>query len=1125
MTQPPEHVEARLPMRSFSPFPIEGGSRLSAGRARRLWSVEIAVFLIALIPRVLSLNAFVTWDEPYWTYGGIRFLTALQEGRLADTLIIGQPAVTTLALTAGQIALRAAFGGPTTATEIRQLGHVAEYDPFDVTLVRRLAVFWQGAPLLVALLTALAVAGIYRLVRRLFDPRTAFVGALFLAWDPFFLAHSRVLALDALLASFMFLSILTLLVAQKPTLSQTSALGPGDGTSFAASQSKLHCIVLSGILAGLAALTKSAGLFLVPFCAGYLFVHAWRGERVSRRARIRAAVQAWLGWVAILVATYVIAWPAMWANPIGTLQETIGTGLFYVHNTSEHTFFFGKAVPAPGPLFYPATFALRITPLTLAGVVLVLCMKSRLSHGIFLLVYAGLFMLLMSILTTKFDRYLLPIFPALDLAAAAGWVAVTQNRRTLTLVTWALIGVQSIYILSFHPYYLSYYNPLVGGGQTAVRVLPVGWGEGMEQAARSLSLKPGAPDLRVAAWGMMGLAPFFPGKLAPLTRIGMLSADYVVVYSDDLQANLPLTHLYHDQVTPEAVIRAHGIDYAWIYPNIRFRVPMAYVESQTQPGDVILVNQPDSAPERYAGTVPLFSIDPEHGESGVAATLNQVAAGRRRLWLLEFTDPELSPDRQGWVRYQLDTHAYRLEDSTQGNVRVTAYRLPDPPTFRAAAPAPLAVDFGGELRLIGADTDSARAAWGRALGVVLDWEAPGNISTDLDAFLYLEDAQGNRWGQGDAPIQDETGRRTGSWPPGMHGQSRHRLQLLAGTPPGRYVLKAGVYVARTGARVGLSAPAPGTALTEVNLGEVEVVQSPMATAVEDLHITHPLDREATPEVELLGYDVGQTAVGPGQSLPLTLFWRARASMHQDYRLQLELRGPDGTLQASDEVLPAGAGYPTSRWRPGEVLRGQYQLRVARTAPGGPANLVAKWVAPGGIVAEWPLAEVMVRKVQRRFDVPNIQNPCYAELGEVATFLGYDLTVQGSKLKIEGLKAQDNNNVRPATLNLQLILYWRAHELIRRNYTVFVHVLDTTGNITVQRDTPPVSGTRPTTGWVPGEVITDSYEIALPAEAEPGEYTIAIGMYDPTTGERLPVHGIVNTEAQDRIMLPARVEIR
>ncbi len=705
--------------------------------------------------------------------------------------------------------------------------------------------------------------------------------------------------------------------------------------------------------------------------------------------------------------------------------------------------------------------------------------------------------------------------------------------------------------MSYHPYYLSYYNPLAGSSQTAVRVLPVGWGEGMEQAARSLSQKPNAQDLRVAAWGMVGLAPFFPGKLGPLTPLGMLAADYVVVYSDDLQTNFPLSRLYHNQVTPETVIRAHGIDYAWIYPNTRFRAPMAAIESRAQPGDAILVNVPLPGAERYAGTVPLFTLDVEGGESAVIARLNQIATERRRLWLLEFTDPKLAADRQGWARYQLDTHAYLLEDFTEGNVRITAYRLPESPGFRAATPGPLAVDFGGQLRLAGADLGTAVAEWGRSLGVVLAWESIANTTADLNAFLHLEDTQGNRWGQGDAPIEDDEGRRTAHWPVGTHGQSRHRLQLLAGTPPGHYRLKAGVYVASTGARVSPSVPAPGSPLTGVILGEVEVVRSPVAVTVKDLGITHPLNNQPAAEVELLGFDLRQTTIGPGRTLPLDLFWRAPAEVRQDYRLRLELYGPDGTVQAAEEYPLVSPDYPTTHWQAGEALRGQYHLRVDRMVPGGPTNLVASLLAPTGVAATWLLTEVTVQTVQRRFEVPEIRFPYRARLGEGVTFLGYDMLACREARELE---SKGERETLSAPLNAQscgpssgleteslphdcallllcppapllLTLYWQARSPMNDSFHVFVHLLDDQGQIRGQRDQVPAAEGRPTTSWVASEIITDTYQVPLAEGAPPGEYRIAIGMYNPTTGEHLPLRDTVPVTNQDQIVLPIKVQFR
>jgi len=45
------------------------------------------LFLLVLLPRLLNINTFITWDEPKWTYRSIRFLTVLLRGDFRGTLL------------------------------------------------------------------------------------------------------------------------------------------------------------------------------------------------------------------------------------------------------------------------------------------------------------------------------------------------------------------------------------------------------------------------------------------------------------------------------------------------------------------------------------------------------------------------------------------------------------------------------------------------------------------------------------------------------------------------------------------------------------------------------------------------------------------------------------------------------------------------------------------------------------------------------------------------------------------------------------------------------------------------------------------------------------------------------
>ena len=66
--------------------------------------------------------------------------------------------------------------------------------------------------------------------------------------------------------------------------------------------------------------------------------------------------------------------------------------------------------------------------------------------------------------------------------------------------------------------------------------------------------------------------------------------------------------------------------------------------------------------------------------------------------------------------------------------------------------------------------------------------------------------------------------------------------------------------------------------------------------------------------------------------------------------------------------------------------------------------------------------------------------------------------------------------------------------IERDYTVFVHLTDENGQPVAQTDGQPGGGTRPTSGWQPGEAVRDSYAVPLAADMPPGVYTLQVGMY-------------------------------
>jgi hypothetical protein len=211
-----------------------------------------------------------------------------------------------------------------------------------------------------------------------------------------------------------------------------------------------------------------------------------------------------------------------------------------------------------------------------------------------LLAFVLLFGLMMSVEPKKFDRYLLPIWPSLEVLAAAGLASIADfrfqvfylrfaqskinNQTSKMLMAFVAVGLM-INLAWYHPNYLAYYNPLLGGGATAERVMLVGWGEGMEQIGAWLRARPDLKRGPVLSWIPPTLAPFVPAAPGVLDlRVPLLTqpSSYAVLYVRSVQRKeSAVAETYVRQTPPLYTLRMHGITYATIHQLARpFDTPL-----------------------------------------------------------------------------------------------------------------------------------------------------------------------------------------------------------------------------------------------------------------------------------------------------------------------------------------------------------------------------------------------------------------------------------------------------------------------------------------------------------------------------------------------------------------------
>jgi hypothetical protein len=85
--------------------------------------------------------------------------------------------------------------------------------------------------------------------------------------------------------------------------------------------------------------------------------------------------------------------------------------------------------------------------------------------------------------------------------------------------------------------------------------------------------------------------------------------------------------------------------------------------------------------------------------------------------------------------------------------------------------------------------------------------------------------------------------------------------------------------------------------------------------------------------------------------------------------------------------------------------------------------------------------------------------------------------------------------------------------------VFLHVLDSAGRMVAQGDGPPLNGWYPTSAWLAGQVIAERRTVTLPAGADLAGLRVAVGLYRPADGVRLPVFDARGARQDaDRIIL-------
>lgn len=490
---------------------------------------------------------------------------------------------------------------------------------------------------------------------------------------------------------------------------------------------------------------------------------------------------------------------------------------------------------------------------------------------------------------------------------------------------------------------------------------------------------------------------------------------------------------------------------------------------------------------------------------GAANDMNRALVGKNGVWLVEWQDEVADPN--GVVPMLLDARGTEQpQNASFWQVKLRHWRFDQPFTPLPATPEiknPKPANFQNTFQFLGWDQPAPISAE-QGASLRLYWQARQQTPDDYNVALRIVDDKGTFWGKLDRRPSGEN-YPTQRWKQNEIVAGNYVADLLPGTPAGEYYATVTMFTKQNETGLDVLAPNGAPLGKSVKVGPIKILPAQKQPQVIDLKIQHSLSTPAAP-FTLLGYQIGAEKSSTGDSVPLTLYWRADSKPAADYTFQIQFGDKFSTPQPL-----ANTAYPTSQWSAGEIVRGQYLIQIPPDASASNGNLQLKLVGGGSDQMIDLQQAFLVEKTDRNFTEPTPQTKQDANFNNVISLVGYDLSSKE-------ISAGD-----PLTATL----YWRATGKMDKPYTVTVQLLGDAPPPKAQKDAQPLNGGRPTQTWVEGEFLTDSYALQLKPEVPPGMYKIIIGWYDAADPSfaRLQVIGADGNSAGDNVVLNETVTVK
>ncbi|MBN1428774.1 MAG: glycosyltransferase family 39 protein [Anaerolineae bacterium] len=233
------------------------------------------------------------------------------------------------------------------------------------------------------------------------------------------------------------------------------------------------------------------------------------------------------------------------------------------------------------------------------------------------------------------------------------------------------------------------------------------------------------------------------------------------------------------------------------------------------------------------------------------------------------------------------------------------------------------------MRLLGYDLDTSETSPGGKARLTLYWESLSPMDRNWSIFVHLQDSTRLIVAQRDT--YPGLGLiATADLAPGLRWTDAYVVTIseTAYTPETLDVY-IGIYDLDSGQRMQISEDSTDT----LKLGQVSLL-----SGREDTDVPNPISVNFNNELELIGYEMEERLVGPGDTAIFTLYWRVSSHPTRNYTASIQIFDPVfNKFGQWDDWLMDGTAQ-TTEWEPDQVVRNTWDVPLFPDTPPGFYNV-------------------------------------------------------------------------------------------------------------------------------------------------------------------------------------------